>query len=208
MRRLPSPASVPSIQVLVSFAEYFEEFFAATANVTAPEGEVDSFAERLTALSPQEIVEIALYGLAGMISHGSNLAIATGVGYQDIANLHKQTEIRASLYYADLPDGMPIYRPQRTRTEAYHMDLFEDQLSHAIGEMFEGANRLKMDSQDDVILWRVLTGIVIEASRAIVFCGEENHISDMQLLNYHIDNAKALNHDPYSYVLTLNGPGM
>lgn len=200
---LPEPARVKSFNIAIDYTPIFTDFYEALASVDIPEDIPDSFQGRLVAMTPHDLVTVAMEALSGMIAHGSQYT--TGVSFCDIADLFRLAVIQGILF----PErDVPSYQmtPVPTPTQQYHVDLLEGQLTAAIEDFFDSSLRSNVHAPDDVLLWRALVAIMIETSRAIKAAGLELNISETGLISYTLEEPKAMSPESYSYVLTLTGP--
>ena len=189
---------------VIDYSTYMEEFYEALASVTVPAHQEDSFQSRMLEMQPDDVLRLAIDCLERTIAAG---AYDHGIGFIDIANLHKHPEVRRSLYIYQLHSNFEqIYHPVITPTEQYHLDTLEGAMTDALEAYFGGATRTMVRGSDDVILWRVLLGCLLETARSISLAGSELGVSEVALMNYAISDIHPHGQDTHTYILVLDGP--
>lgn len=196
---LPPPAPRKTIRIAISYFEIMTQFYEDLAFVQIPNGD-DSFQARLVAMEPQAILGMALHAIEGTVAN-------TGIGYGDIAALHRHPEVRRMLYPGLLaPSFQLLYTPSISATQQYHLDTLQRVMVDVIDHHFGDTVRTTVRGADDVILWRALMALILETARAISTSGHEKGISEGNLMSYAIENPFPYAHVEYSFILTLQGP--
>lgn len=193
-RRLLPPVRREQLSFIIDLSEHLTHFFEVVWNFR----DQDGIEGAMTQTSDMDLIVLAQETIADMLVKGGEF---NGISHADIGDLKRQGEVRAILY-PEMSNRF-TYKPIPSPTESYHMAIFEDQMGLAIRK-FYGRYQAR-NAEVDVLMWRVLGGLVLDIAQAVGTVGTQENLSEMAMMNYEFGATRPLGaRVEYVYLMKLH----